>query len=182
MSLLSLRVPALPDRFAETELLIAFSDLTAYTVTARRLSPHDVAALMEAFYERTHALIEPAGGRIVKFIGDAALIVFPAERAGDGVLALLHYKRELDGWLASVGYPGRLTVKAHFGRAVAGEFGPPHARRYDLLGDDVNTTARLESHGFAISAQAFRTLSAEGRKHFKKHTPPITYIPLEQQH
>ena len=27
-----------------------------------------------------------------------------------------------------------------------------------------------------------RPLSEKGRKQFKKHTPPITYIPLEQAH
>lgn len=178
----SLRVSPLPGRLAECELLIAFADLTAYTVTTRRLSARDAAAFVDELYERSHALIEPAGGRLVKFIGDAALVVFPPERAEAGVLALLNYKRELDAWLEAIGYPGRLMVKAHFGSVVAGEFGPAHARRYDLIGDAVNLTARLESHGFAMTAQAFRVLGSEARKHFKKHTPPITYIPLEQPH
>ena len=29
--------------------------------------------------------------------------------------------------------------------------------------------------GFTITPQAFRCLSAESRKHFKKYTPPIVY-------
>jgi hypothetical protein len=34
----------------------------------------------------------------------------------------------------------------------------------------------------ALSPQAFRKLEPETRKLFKKHTPPVTYIPVEERH
>jgi hypothetical protein len=42
----------------------------------------------------------------------------------------------------------------------------------------VNTAATLESRNFALSAQAFRKLGPAARKAFRKHTPPVTYIPV----
>jgi len=35
--------------------------------------------------------------------------------------------------------------------------------------------------GFAMTPQVFRQLSAESRKAFKKHTPPVSYIPVAAQ-
>jgi adenylate cyclase len=184
MSYLSLpTVPALsPLRFQETTLLIAFADLTGFTVTARRLKSTDLAAFVQSHYERTTARIEGAGGRVVKYIGDAALICFPENLAGTGILTLLEYKRETDRWLASVGYPGQVVVKAHVGTVIAGDYGTGSSARFDIIGAEVNLTAVMESRGFALTAQAFRALGPEGRSHFKKHTPPISYIPVDQPH
>jgi class 3 adenylate cyclase len=179
----SIRIPQLAaGSFSETTLLLAFADLTAYTATTRRLGNWDVAALMQGLYERATTIVEAGGGRVVKFIGDAAFIVFPEQLAETGVLTLLRYKHDLDTWLEAIDYPGRVLVKVHLGTGIAGQFGPQHNARYDVIGADVNLTAVLESRGFAITAQAFRALGAAARKQFKKHTPPITYIPVEQPH
>ena len=122
-----------------------------------------------------------AGGRVVKFIGDAGLLVFPAEHVDAGVLALFDLKQRVDEFMVGRGWPCRLMAKAHFGTVAAGAFGARGDKRYDVLGKTVNTTARLESAGIALSADAFRQLSPETRKRFKKHTPPIAYIRLEDQ-
>jgi hypothetical protein len=46
----------------------------------------------------------------------------------------------------------------------------------------VNICATLESGPLVLSPQAFRALDAEARRHFKKHTPPVTYIRVEDRH
>jgi hypothetical protein len=40
----------------------------------------------------------------------------------------------------------------------------------------------LDSTGVALSVEAFRKLSPDMRRRFKKHTPPITYIRTEDPH
>ena len=77
-----------------------------------------------------------------------------------------------------------MIVKAHFGTVIAGHYrsGGDGAQRFDIIGENVNVAARLDSHGFAISAEAFRKLGADTRKRFKKHTPPITYIRVGDKH
>jgi class 3 adenylate cyclase len=65
---------------------------------------------------------------------------------------------------------------------AAGHFGADDDRRYDILGKTVNIAVRLESQGVALSAEAFRQLGPEMRRRFKKHTPPISYIRVEDQH
>jgi len=165
------------------ELLISFIDLSFYTADSRRTDDDErLAGIVDAYYERVTEKVQGAGGVVVKFIGDGALLVFPPERADDALFALLALKADVDRWLAGEGWESRLVVKVHAGTAVAGHYGGRGEKRFDVLGGDVNVTARLATRGVAISAQAFRLLSAEARKRWKKHTPPITYIPMEDRH
>jgi hypothetical protein len=41
----------------------------------------------------------------------------------------------------------------------------------------VVTAFRLQAKTVSLSAEAFRALSPELRRSFKKHTPPVVYIP-----
>ncbi len=70
----------------------------------------------------------------------------------------------------------------HTGTVIAGPLGARGDKRFDVIGDTVNVAARLQTRSFAMSAEVFRLLSPEARKSFKKHTPPITYIPLDAAH
>jgi class 3 adenylate cyclase len=166
----------------DVPLLIAFADLTRFAVHSALLSDQELAETMDAFYERVAARIDAAGGKVVKFIGDAALIVFPEDAASRGVEALLSLKEDIDAWFATRKWESRLIVKVHFGRAVAGPFGSATHKQFDVLGKDVNAAAMLDSTGLALSVEAFRKLEPETRKRFKKHTPTVTYIRVEDPH
>ena len=167
---------------AELPLLIAFADLTRFAAQSLRVTDEALAQTMDAHYERVAARVEPAGGRVVKFIGDAALVVFPPEAVDGGVQALLELKQEVDQAFEALGWECRMMVKVHFGVAVAGPYGAAGAKRFDVLGRSVNAAAMLDSTGVALSAEAFRKLGPEMRRRFKKHTPAITYIRVEDPH
>jgi adenylate cyclase len=168
---------------ASRELVICFLDLSTYTMDARRTADDGrLADIIDGYYERVAERTRGAGGTVVKFIGDGALLVFSASRADDAVAALLDLKADTDAWLAGLRWESRLVVKAHAGTVVAGPFGASDDKRFDVLGDEVNVAARLQTRTLAISAQAFRLLSPPLRQRFKKHTPPITYIRVEERH
>jgi adenylate cyclase len=158
-------------------LLISFVDLTRFTAFCQKRDDATVADFLDDLYERVGRHVHGAGGRVVKFIGDATLIVFDGADCDVGVRALLALRREVDGHMADQGLPGRLIVKAHLGQVVWGPVGIEGDKRLDCIGSAVNTAATLGSQGLALSVQAFRGLEPETRRLFKKHTPPITYIP-----
>jgi adenylate cyclase len=166
----------------EADLLIAFADLTGFAFQSTRVSDDELARVMDAHYERVGARVEPAGGRVVKFIGDAALMVFPAGEADRAVTALLDLKEEVDAAFGELGWACRLIVKVHRGPVIAGPYGARGGKRFDVLGKSVNAAAMLDSTGMALSVEAFRSLGPELRKRFKKHTAPITYIRAEDPH
>ena len=167
------------DTRAEVPLLIAFADLTRFAAQTQRTDDVELAETIDAYYEHVGAAVQAGGGTVVKFLGDAALVAFPESGVDRGVEALLALKESVDDLMARRGWGCRLAVKAHFGTAVAGPFGAAGAKRPDLIGRAVNIAATLEARGVTLSAEAFRKLGPGVRARFKKHTPPITYIRIE---
>jgi len=161
----------------ETNLLVAFYDITGYMSYARGRPPADVLNMCAGYFDLTGAIIEGNGGRLIKTIGDAGLCIF--NDADKGVTALRRLQREGDSYLRDEGWPGHAVVKAHWGPVALGWVGAPGNKRLDVYGDTVNTAAVLNARepGFAMTPQVFRQLSKEARQAFKRHTPPVTYIP-----
>jgi class 3 adenylate cyclase len=170
-----------PD-FSEVSLLVTFTSFNRYTPQIEGLQDLEVARVMTAYYELAESTIAAAGGRVVKFIGDATLAVFPPESVDRGVLGLLDLKDAADRFMSERGWDCHLVAKVHYGPVAAGHFGAGADRRYDVLGKTVNVAARLETNGVALSVEAFRQLGPEVRQRFKKHTPSITYIRQEDSH
>jgi class 3 adenylate cyclase len=122
----------------------------------------EIARTLGAHYERVGDSIAAAGGRVIKFIGDATLLVFSEKLADAGVRAILNLIEFEDDLMEKKGWDCRLQAKAHFGSVIAGEFGSDDDRRYDILGKAVNATARLKHVGaVTLSASAYRKLSPE---------------------
>ncbi|MBN2441247.1 MAG: adenylate/guanylate cyclase domain-containing protein [Spirochaetales bacterium] len=166
----------------QTNLLISFCDLTNFAKISRKYSALEIFHYLSVFYEITGEIIEDARGKVIKFIGDAALILFPQDYIDDGIVALLKVKSEIDDYNKRNNFESRLIVKAHFGDAIVGMLGTKNEKRYDVIGNNVNIAALLPSNGFAITVETFRKLNKETRTFFKKHTPPVTYIPIEEKH
>jgi class 3 adenylate cyclase len=160
--------------------LVVVSDLTGYAKFAARKSEEELFQLLSAYYELVGDIVDSAGGRVIKFMGDAALMLFAEEDADAGVRAMLRLQEEGGRFLAGRDCPCRHHVRAHFGPVYLGEIGTRRDKRTDIFGTTINTLVLLKAPGSAITPEAFRRLRPETRKLFKKHTPPVTYIPLEQ--
>jgi adenylate cyclase len=164
---------------SETPLFVTFIDLARFMAQSQRVDDAELANTLDAYYERIAAAVGEAGGTLVKFIGDAALVVFPEDDADRAVRMLLDLKTSIDAMMADRGWECRFTAKAHVGPVIAGPFGAAGAKSYDVIGKTVNTAATLEATGVTLSVAAFRKLSPELRTHFRKHTAPIVYIRQE---
>jgi len=166
----------------EVSLLIAFCDLTNFTRFSKKKTAIEIFKYLSHIYEITGDIIEASNGQVIKFIGDAALITFPENRIDAGLMALKKLKETIDAYNNDINYESHLIVKAHYGKVMTGMIGTKNEKRYDVIGSEVNITALLKSKGFAISVEVFRKLTKETRKLFKKHTPTITYISVEEKH
>ena len=171
----SLAQAALPADCKTETVGVAFFDLSRLSEWASSEQDERVARFFQAFYALAARQIEGAGGRIVKFMGDAGLAVFSTEAAEKVILALCDFAREARELAGRFGFDAYLNVNAHVGSALAGSFGPAGAERFDVIGKTVNIAARLGRRGVTLSAQAFRCLSDDGRKRFDKLMQPITY-------
>ena len=164
------------------DLLVAFCDLTQFSRFAKSLPPEQVFTFLSDYYEFAGDIVEQSAGCVVKFMGDAMLITYPNDNVDRAILSLKKLKDAGDDWIKSKGATCKHIIKAHLGPVICGQVGTRTDKRLDVFGQTVMTAAVLPSRGFAMTPQVFRKLSQETRKLFKKHTPPITYIPLDAKH
>ena len=170
------------EKFKQKKLLVAFCDLTNYAKISRKVDETEVFMYLSNLYEIIGEIIESSCGQIIKFIGDAVLITFEENDIDKGIVALKRLKTEIDSYNKKINFESQMIIKAHFGQVIAGIIGTKDKKLYDIFGNTVNIAATLPSNGYAISVEAFRQLKPETRKLFKKHTPPITYIGVDEKH
>jgi class 3 adenylate cyclase len=164
------------------QALVACSDLTGYAKLTSKLSEEEIFHFLSDYYEFIGDTIASSEGRVIKFMGDAALITFPDLQADSGVRSLLTLQEQGNKFLSNRGISCRHHIRAHFGSIQQGELGTRTDKRPDIIGSTVNAMFLLRTSEFAITPEAFRKLKPETRKFFKKHTPPITYIPVSHLH
>lgn len=166
---------ALPADIKEVVQGVTFFDLSRMMEWSSSQEDDRVAAMLQEFYQLAADHIHAAGGRMVKFIGDAGLAVFPKEAAEKVILALADLAADARKRAAAHGFDTHLNINVHVGPMLEGTFGPPGMERYDVLGKTVNIAARLGRRGLTLSQQAFRCLGPEARKGFDKLEPPVNY-------
>ena len=171
-----LRVPT------EHELLVGFYDLSGYTRYIEQTEPRQVLETMAGYFALTGQILGDAGGRLIKTIGDAGLAAFPIDAVDAGVRAFQAVRSNGREWLMQRGYKTDAIVKLHVGPVAIGKVGGPGLEIIDVFGKTVNVAATLPSTGLAMTPAVFRSLQAETRTLFKKHTPPISYIDVTDHH
>ena len=133
------------------EASVLFADLQQYTPYAERTRPGDVAAMLNAYFERLLPPLERSGGDIHQLIGDAIMAVFNKEgdQPDHAVLACraaLALQREAVALAANHPDWPRFRVGVNSGEVLAGVIGAERGhRKHGLVGDTVNLAARLES-------------------------------------
>jgi adenylate cyclase len=139
----------------EVEAAIAFCDLRGFTGLAARLSPAALIALLNDVFDAVVGVVDEQGGDVLKFIGDAVLVIFRVEAAGGRAEAAERALRAAQGAVAAVaalasareaaGEPGAAVgFGLHLGRVSYGNIGA-HARLdFTVIGADVNLASRLE--------------------------------------
>jgi adenylate cyclase len=148
-----LHAPSVEGAFvAQTrDVTVMFCDIVGFTTLCQHAEPQVVGELLNNFFGRMGEVIFEHDGTLDKFIGDAILAVFGApfdqpDHATKAVSAALHMRRELARVNAErPDQPIRMRVAINSGRALTGDIGSPKRREFTVLGDVVNTAARIES-------------------------------------
>jgi adenylate cyclase len=133
------------------DVSVLFGDLADFTAFADASTPAEVARVLNAYWGIAAPLItRDFGGEIEKFIGDGVMAVFNGrgdqpDHALRAARAALSLQREVE--VVADEHPGwpRLRVGVNSGEAVLREIGGHGFVAYPLVGDTVNTGARLES-------------------------------------
>ncbi len=130
---------------------IFFCDLVGFTPLSAKAEPAEVVGFLNRVFTVMDGLVEKHGLEKIKTIGDAYMVgggvPDPREDHAQAVanfsLELLEVIPELQ---ANESLPLSLRIGIHSGPVVAGVIGEKKFA-YDLWGDTVNTTSRMESNG-----------------------------------
>jgi adenylate cyclase len=154
-------------------MVIAFIDLTDYARQTARVGDDEVASTIDAWYELVGDVVGVA--HIVKLIGDGALLAWDGDAAAEAVTALLDLAGRAESWFAQRGWPCKLVAKVNVGPVVAGDYGARGAKRFDILGANVNATALIRgAPGVTLSATAHAALPAAMQARFVARA--LTYV------
>jgi adenylate cyclase len=109
-----------------------------------------VAVLLNAFFAKMADAIFQHDGTLDKFIGDAVLAIFGApmdlpNHALNAVQSAQSMRRALKALNEERPEAQlKMRVAIHTGMALVGDMGSPRRSEYSVLGDVVNTAARIE--------------------------------------
>jgi len=186
---------------AETiEAALWYSDLRQFTALTERLPGAQMLALLNDYFESVAAAVGARGGEILRFIGDAMLIVFPAgpqhdlqaacRAAVDSALDAFERIESINGARRAARVPEiRFGVGLNAGEVVYGNVGAPDRLDFTVLGPAVNRAARLESltkeldvpllMTGAVAAMLERPVRSLGPHRLKDLNEPVEVYRLE---
>ena len=135
------------------EVTILFSDIAGFTPMVESTPPDTVMAALGDYFEAMNEAIAEERGTVAQYLGDGIMAFRGApEPLDDSALhcarAALRMMDHVDRLLASaddVGHPRLPTrIGLDTGTVMVGNIGAHDRFSYGILGDAVNTTARLE--------------------------------------
>jgi class 3 adenylate cyclase/uncharacterized protein (DUF427 family) len=143
------------------EAVIWFCDLRESTPLARSMPREDFLRLLDRFFDCMAGAVLDHGGQVLRYIGDAALAIFPiGESAGDAAMSAEQAReRALEAAVAAcermqginearrakgrtpLGY----GIGLHQGEVTYGNIGAQNRLEFTVIGDAANRAARIES-------------------------------------
>lgn len=135
-----------------------FSDIVSFSSLSELVTPSELITIMNDYFTEMTSILLEEGGTLDKYIGDAIIAFWgapiPVEfQEVEACKTALRMEQALtllrEKWKEQ-NYPQRVykmhhRIGLHTGRIVTGNVGSSTRMNYTMMGDDVNTGARLES-------------------------------------
>lgn len=155
----------------EREVTVMFTDIKGFSAMAENMPPQETAAWLNQHFTRIAACIEAEGGTVDKFIGDAVMAFWGApDEQPDHAARALRAAHAIARVVAEEGEEARslgrspicLRVGLHSGPVIVGNIGAASRINYTIVGDTVNTAARLEALGSELMGDECYAVLASG--------------------
>ena len=160
-----------------------FTDVRGFTALSERVSPEEVAYIMNRALTAQQSAVAECHGMVDKYIGDAMMAIFgaPLDLDNHEDWAIKCAKQiqinmeELNKEFTAKGLPPiQIGIGINSGDAIIGNMGSDQRFDYTAIGDAVNIAARLESGTKAAEVDVLIGISTKQRSGSSlKELPPI---------
>ena len=160
-----------------------FTDVRGFTALSERVSPEEVAYIMNRALTAQQSAVAECHGMVDKYIGDAMMAIFgaPLDLDNHEDWAIKCAKQiqinmeELNKEFTAKGLPPiKIGIGINSGDAIIGNMGSDQRFDYTAIGDAVNIAARLESGTKAAEVDVLIGISTKQRSGSSlKELPPI---------
>ena len=143
-----------------TSCVVMFMDVHDFSLVMRELETTHYD-FVQAMYERLGDVVVMHGGKLIKYLGDGILCVFPAGAALDAVKCALALRQAygdlVHEW--NISHPTELEVGLNMGEVAHGVFGHASLRQEDIFGEVVNEAAVIGHHrGVAVTEAIYTAI------------------------
>ena len=134
------------------KVTIFYTDIRGFTAMSEKMTPEQIYGQLNEYFEEMCKIVFRHGGYVDKFIGDCLMAVFaaPDPRPNDALeatLCALEQQEKILEMMAEWGSQGRqiftVGMGLNTGEVVMGNLGSSDRLNYTVIGDNVNTAARL---------------------------------------
>ncbi|MFN8578212.1 MAG: adenylate/guanylate cyclase domain-containing protein [Candidatus Sericytochromatia bacterium] len=148
------KVPSL-DICAKKFITVLFSDIAGFTTMSEKFPPEEVKRVLDEYLTAMTQIVFNNNGILDKYIGDAVMAIYGNVSSSDNAddafrcvktaIEMQDKMKELrQKWVAEGSVAMQIRIGIHSGEALVGNFGSPLKMDYTVIGDTVNTAARLE--------------------------------------
>ncbi len=164
----------------KVEKIVLFTDIVAFSTISDKYPVEEVSDFVTKYLEICSRTIADKGGEVTKFIGDCVMAYFTPEQADDAIQACLDALNEMKELRESASKESLFKLLysgfgLSQGSVIEGNIGSHVKMDYTIIGDPVNTAARLES--LTRTAGKSLTLSAPVKQ---SATKPWKFVYLGQ--
>jgi adenylate cyclase len=134
----------------DIDAVIWFCDLRDSTPLADSMGRREFLALLNQYFECVLGPVLERQGEVLRFIGDAALAIFPvdgrpAEACAKALAAAQEALARMDKLNKNRKTPLRFGIGLHLGELTYGNIGTPSRIEFTVIGAAANEAARIES-------------------------------------
>jgi adenylate cyclase len=134
------------------KVTIFYSDIRGFTAMSEKMTPEQIYGQLNEYFEDMCKIVFKYGGYVDKFIGDCLMAVFSApnpkpDDAKNAVFAAIEQQEKILAITEEWNKTGRqiftVGMGLNTGEVVMGNLGSADRLNYTVIGDNVNTAARL---------------------------------------
>ena len=161
------------------EVGIMFCDIRDFTRLSEELGSINIVPVMNDIFEIIGTAALAYGGEILKFIGDAVLLIFDQDKVPTKQTAndMVHSVEEAICLIKTYAHETSLPIAAgfgcHIGQVTYGNIGSKTRLDFTIMGPNVNLTSRLETLTKTVDVPALFTESIA--QHVSKLLPCGSY-------